>query len=151
MQEVYEVDQIMGSMGKFPNGGLCFFRKEDNKNYWEAIMKRSQMVLFLGFALTVLFYVAVIMPPTKAEAAEIVAVEGVSYNVNAALVDNLKALIGKKVYVTLDSSKNFAGNVKAVGDHLMHLEKLDGKEYFDALIKIDDIIALDTRFRNLQR
>jgi small nuclear ribonucleoprotein (snRNP)-like protein len=65
--------------------------------------------------------------------------------------DNLKALIGKKVYVTLDSGKSFAGYVKEVGDHLMHLEKLDGKDYFDALLRIENINAIDTRFRNIQR
>jgi hypothetical protein len=33
----------------------------------------------------------------------------------------------------------------------MHLEKLDGKDYFDALLRIDNISAIDTRFRDIQR
>jgi hypothetical protein len=51
------------------------------------------------------------------------------------------------VVVTLNSGKTFTGNVKDVGNHLLHLEKLEGKEYFDALIVIQDISAVDTRFR----
>ncbi len=83
--------------------------------------------------------------------AKVVAIEGVSYNVNSSMSDNLKALIGKKVYITLGSGKTLAGLVKEVGDHLIHLEKLEGKEFFDALIRIEDIEDIDTRFRNLQR
>ena len=81
----------------------------------------------------------------------IVPVEGVSYNVNASLVDNLKSLMGKKVYVTVDAGKTFIGTVKEVGEHLLHLEKLEQKDYFDALIRIDAIVAIDTRFRIYKR
>ena len=82
---------------------------------------------------------------------KVVGVEGVSYNANSSMVDNLKSLTGKKVVVTLKSGKAFTGNIKDVGNHLVHLERLEGKEYFDALIVIQDISAIDTRFRNDQR
>lgn len=78
-------------------------------------------------------------------------IPGVGYNVSSSLADNLKALVGKKVYVTLDSGQVFAGQVKAVSDQLVHVEKLEGKEYFDALIQIQHISAIDTRFRQLKR
>lgn len=77
--------------------------------------------------------------------------EGVSYNVNSSILDNLKSLVGKKVEVVLTSGKTFTGIVKEVGTHLVHLEKLEGKEYFDALIVIENISALDSRFRGEQR
>ena len=116
------------------------------------MMKRSKMVGSVGLALAILFYVTIFMLPTEAEAkSKVVALKGISYNVNSSLVDNLKSLIGKKVYVTLDSGKTFAGFVKEVGNHLMHLEKLDGKEYFDALLQIENISAIDTRFREIVR
>jgi small nuclear ribonucleoprotein (snRNP)-like protein len=116
------------------------------------MMKKSKMVGSVGLALTILFYVTIFMLPTEAEAkTKVVAIEGISYNVNSSMADNLKSLIGKKVYVTLDSGKTFAGVVKEVGNHLMHLEKLDGKDYFDALLRIENISAIDTRFRNIQR
>jgi small nuclear ribonucleoprotein (snRNP)-like protein len=77
-------------------------------------------------------------------------IEGVSYQVNASMKDNIKTLVGKKVYVHLDSGTTLSGVVKAVGNHLIHLEKLDRKDFFDALIKIDTIIAIDAQFRKYQ-
>ena len=115
-------------------------------------MKRSKMVGSVGLALTILFIITILMLPTEAVAKpKVVAIEGISYNVNSSLADNLKSLMGKKVYVTLDSGKTFSGFVKEVGNHLMHLEKLEGKDHFDALIRIENISAIDTRFRELQR
>ncbi len=83
--------------------------------------------------------------------AEVVSIEGVSYNVNSSIAANLKTLTGKKVYITLTSGNTFSGSVKEVGSHLIHLEKLEGKDFFDALIRIDAISAIDTRFRDYQR
>ena len=115
-------------------------------------MKKSKMVGFAGLALAILFTVTIFMLPAEAEAkSEVVAIEGVSYNVNSSLADNLKSLVGKKVCVSLDSGKTFIGFVKEVGNHLMHLEKLEGKDYFDALLRIENIIAIDTKFRDIQR
>ncbi len=91
------------------------------------------------------------LPVEVTAAPKLVAVEGVSYNISSSLADNLKSFTGKKVNLTLKSGKNLAGLVKGVGDHLVHLEKLQGKEYFDALIRIEDISAIDSRFRKLQR
>lgn len=116
------------------------------------MMRKSKIVGSVGFALTILFYVTILVLPMDAEAkAKVVAIEGISYNVNFSLADNLKSLIGKKVSVTLDSGKTFIGLVKEVGNHLIHLEKLDVKEHFDALIRIEDISAIDTRFRKIER
>jgi small nuclear ribonucleoprotein (snRNP)-like protein len=116
------------------------------------MMKKSRMVGSVGLVLAILLNVTIFMLPTEAKAkTKVVALEGISYNVNSSLADNLKSLVGKKVYVTLDSGKTLSGFVKEVGNHLMHLEKLDGKDYFDALIRIENISAIDTRFRNVQR
>lgn len=115
-------------------------------------MKRSKMAGSVGLSLTILFCITIFILPTGVEAkTKVVAIEGVSYNVNSSMADNLKTLVGKKVYVTLDSGKTFTGFIKEVGNHLMHLEKLDRKDYFDALIRIDNISAIDTRFRDIQR
>ena len=82
---------------------------------------------------------------------EVIAVEGATYNVNISMAENLKLFVGKNVYITLDSGKVFTGSVKEVGNHLVHLEKLVGKEYFDALIRIESINAIDSRFREIKR
>jgi len=116
------------------------------------MMKRSKMVGSVGLVFAILFYVTIFMLPTEAEAkSKIVAIEGISYNVNSSMAKNLKSLIGKRVYVTLDSGTTFSGFVKEVGKQLVHLEKLDGKDYFDALIRIENISAIDTRFRDFKR
>ena len=81
----------------------------------------------------------------------IVPVEGVNYMISSTLIDNLKSLQGKKVTLTLDSGKVLTGIVKEIGNHLIHLEKLDGKEFFDALIRTEEISAIETRFRTMQR
>ena len=95
----------------------------------------------------VLVAAMLLLPAVGQAEMKVVPVEGVGYDVGASLVDNLRTLVGKRVYVTLDSGKVFAGTVKEVGDHLLHLEKLDRKDFFDGLIRIDSIGAIDTRFR----
>jgi small nuclear ribonucleoprotein (snRNP)-like protein len=120
------------------------------KTDWRIItMKKS---IKIGASLAFLVITAMSMPSSEASAkTNVVAVSGISYNVNFSLQDNLKSLIGKKVYLTLDSGNTFAGFIKEVGDHLVHLEKLDGKSYFDALIRIENVSAIETKFRDVQR
>jgi len=83
--------------------------------------------------------------------AGLVDLPGLAYDVNTSMADNLKALTGKKIHLTLANGAALAGNVKSVSNELLHLEKLEGKEYFDALIRLADIAAIDTRFRDMQR
>lgn len=92
-----------------------------------------------------------VVPSITVAKGKVVQVEGVAFDVNASMKDNLKSLVGKRVYVSLNSGKTFSGTLKAVGKRLIHIEKLDGKDYFDALIKIDTINAIDTRFREFKR
>ena len=116
------------------------------------MMKKVKMLSSVGIVLAFVFFVALLIFPARAEAkAEMVGIEGVNYNVGSSFKDNLESFVGKKVYLTLDSGKTFAGFVKKVGEHLIHLEKLDGKEFFDALIRIEHISTIDTRFRDFQR
>lgn len=114
-------------------------------------MRKLKIAGSVGIALALMFFVAgLTLPAGAAAAAQVTAVEGMMYNVGASLQDNLKSLVGKKVYVTLDSGKTFAGFVKEVGNNFVHLEKLDGKDFFDALIRIEDISAIDAKFRDFQ-
>lgn len=116
-------------------------------------MKKSKLADSLGLVLSTLICMAILIFLTEGAQAKsnVVAVEGIKYNINSSMTDNLRTLISKKVCVTLDSGKTFAGVVKEVGNHLIHLEKLDGKEYFDALIRIENISGIDTMFRKIQR
>lgn len=117
------------------------------------MVKKMKGINFLArVALVILFCGTLLAVPADADAIQkIVAIEGAKYNVSASFADNLKSFVGKKVSVTLNSGKSFVGFVKEVGNHLVHLEKLDGKEYFDALIRIESISAIDASFRKIQR
>jgi hypothetical protein len=114
--------------------------------------KKAKILGSLGIAIAVLFSTVLFTLPKEAVAKpKVVAIEGMSYNVNSSLADNLKSLVGKRVSVTIVSGKTLSGFVKEVGIHLIHLEKLEGKEYFDALIRIENISAIEAMFRKSQR
>jgi small nuclear ribonucleoprotein (snRNP)-like protein len=105
-------------------------------------MNLSKMVVAACFC-SILF----ILPHAAIAKSKPTPIEGVGYQVTASMKDNIKPLVGKKVYIHLDSGTTLSGYIKEVGDHLIHLEKLDRKDFFDALIKIDHIIAIDAQFR----
>ena len=114
--------------------------------------KKAKILSSLGMAIAVLFSTVLFTLPKEAAAKpKVVAIEGMSYNVNSSLADNLRSMVGKKVSVTIVSGKTLSGFVKEVGIHLIHLEKLEGKEYFDALIRIENISAVEAMFRKSQR
>lgn len=115
-------------------------------------MKKARILSALGITITILTVTVFIISPQESMAkSQVVDIEGMSYNVNSSLTDNLKSLVGKKVSITIDSGKTLSGLVKEVGNHLIHLEKLQGKEYFDALIRIENISAIESMFRKHQR
>lgn len=114
--------------------------------------KKAKILGSLGITIVVLFSTVFFTLPKEVVAKpKVVAIEGMSYNVNSSLADNLKSLVGKKVSVTIVSGKTLSGFVKEVGIHLIHLEKLEGKDYFDALIRIENISAIEAMFRSHQR
>jgi hypothetical protein len=109
---------------------------------------KRKMTNGLVIILAIHFIISCLALPSGAEAKmKIEPIEGMSYSTDASLADNLKSLVGKKITVTLISGSSFTGNVKTVGTHLVHLEKLVGKEFYDALIRIENIEAIDARFR----
>ena len=55
---------------------------------------------------------------------------------------------GKRVSVTLDSGAVFEGILTKVGDHLVHISRLRGKEYFDAMIRVDKISSVVIRAKS---
>ena len=55
---------------------------------------------------------------------------------------------GKRVSVTLDSGTAYEGILTKVGDHLVHISRLTGKEYFDVLIRIEKISGLVVRTKS---
>ncbi len=109
-------------------------------------MKKVKKVGSVGLVLVILFSAMFVTSSAKA-VAQVVAQEGVKFEVSQSMRDNLKTFIGKNLYISLKSGKTYQGILKSVGDHLIHLEKVSERNFFDALIRIDDISAIEVQFR----
>jgi small nuclear ribonucleoprotein (snRNP)-like protein len=76
--------------------------------------------------------------------------EGAAFDVAFSMKDNLKVLMGKDVYVHLRGGKTLQGFIKSVGDNMIHLEKLANRDFYDALVRIEDISAIEVKFRDMK-
>ena len=61
--------------------------------------------------------------------------------------DVLRARQGKTVTVLLRSGKEYGGTVAEVRGQSVVLKNLSGKEFYDALIRLDDVSAVEIRNR----
>jgi len=98
--------------------------------------------LVAGFVLMALLLGNLVLAPQAAQAAA-----GVQFNTAVTLTDNLVALKGKTVTVYLSSGQTITGVVKEVQNNILYLEKLSQKEFYDALIRVDLIAAIEARAR----
>jgi hypothetical protein len=55
--------------------------------------------------------------------------------------------IGSRVAVRTDAGETLEGTIVKVGDHLLHLSKISGKDFYDAVIRIDRITSIVMRVR----
>jgi hypothetical protein len=56
--------------------------------------------------------------------------------------DVLTEYLGKRVIVRMDSGENIEGTVGRVGVTLVHISKISGKDFYDAVVRIDRISAV---------
>jgi hypothetical protein len=65
--------------------------------------------------------------------------------------DTVKSLLerhmGRPVRVRLQSGEEMGGTVTKVGEHVVQLSELAGREFFDAVIRLDSIRAVILRTR----
>jgi hypothetical protein len=114
------------------------------------IMKKRIAYFFvLGFGVTVCWGVS-FLAPVQSHARSVVPIEEAKFDTSLSLIDNLKSYIGKDVFVHLKSGQTLQGYVKSVGNNLIHLEKLAGKDFYDALIRIEEINAIEAKFREMK-
>jgi len=66
---------------------------------------------------------------------------------SAAIKDILAENVGKRVGIKLNSNEELEGTVTKVGDSLVHLSRLSGKDFYDAVVLIDRISAISMRVR----
>jgi hypothetical protein len=107
-------------------------------------VQRKNLIIACSVFL-LLFAVAVLAPSQSACAAE--AKDPVQLNAAMSLTDNLSALTGKSVTIHFAGGQSMTGIVKEVKNGILHLEKLSQKEFYDGLVSIDKIAAMETRVR----
>ncbi len=112
-------------------------------------MESLQMKRIIPAALIILIALSAVsvLMVKSAPAGEPEKAEAVQLNVNFSLADNLAALKGQTVTVTMTAGQPLSGTVKEVKNGLLHLEKLVGKEFYDALVVIGDIAVVEIRVR----
>lgn len=103
--------------------------------------------LATGFVLMALLLVNLFVTLQAAQAAAVDPKEYAQLNAAIPLADNLMAMKGKAVAVSLSSGQTMTGVVKEVQNNLLHLEKLSQKEFYDALIRVDQIVAIEVHAR----
>lgn len=72
------------------------------------------------------------------------------FNSSYGIKEFLSANTGKRVTIKTDSGEALEGTVAKVGDHLLHIEKLSGKDFYDAVVRIDKISTVTIRVRGPQ-
>jgi len=69
------------------------------------------------------------------------------FDTGASVQGNLQRYMGERVLVRLVSGGDLEGTVEDVGSDVVHLSRLAGRDFYDALIRIDHIGGLVVRAR----
>ncbi|MGA2731934.1 MAG: hypothetical protein ABSG35_04895 [Syntrophobacteraceae bacterium] len=104
-------------------------------------------IMVTVIALLMIFGVNSFIAPRSFSASEEGIKEAAGFDVNTSMMENLAALKGKSVTLTLSSGQTITGIVSDVKGNLLHLAKLSQKEFYDALVAIDHITAIETKVR----
>ena len=71
-----------------------------------------------------------------------VAQEKPGFNPSMSLKDNLASNIGKRVSLMISAGESVEGTIEKVDDHFVLIAKLSGKDFYDALVRIDEVKAV---------
>jgi hypothetical protein len=104
-------------------------------------------ILVVIIALIVIFGINPFVVPQSFSASEEGIKEAAGFNVNTSMMENLAGLKGKSVTLTLSSGQTISGIVSDVKGNLLHLAKISQKEFYDALVAIDHITAIEMKVR----
>jgi hypothetical protein len=104
----------------------------------------------MALAMALIIATPVFVNQSAAEAKKPTPVEGAKFDTAFPLEENLNTFMGKDVHLLLRSGQTIQGYVKAVGDHFVHLERLAGRDFYDALVRLEEISAVEARFREMK-
>ena len=110
-------------------------------------MPKASWTIAFGKAIRLLVTAALIpslLSPTFASAEE----QALTVQGAQSMRDSLKAKGGSKVVLQLIGGQEVSGKIVEVGDQTVHLSELTGKEFYDALVRLDHISALVIRVRD---
>lgn len=68
--------------------------------------------------------------------------EKTDFNAYIGIRENLLLNVGKRVAVRITAGDSIEGTITKVGDHAVQLSRLSGREYSDAIVRIDRIEAI---------
>jgi len=105
---------------------------------------KGKHALVIIVALTIIFGFNLLISATNVPAAE---TEAAQFNVNTSMMENLVVLKGKSVTLYLVSGQTITGVVDDVKGNLLHLGKISQKDFYDALVAIDRISAIEMKVR----
>ena len=96
----------------------------------------------LSFVLVFLLFAAITAHASSAEEQSV-------FDATHTMRDNLKQLqaSGKAAELVLKNGKSYAGKLATVGDNAVVVTEISGREFYDALILIDEIAAIEARVR----
>lgn len=55
--------------------------------------------------------------------------------------------VGKRVIIQMAAGEQLHGTVVSVGDNLVHIAKVEGRDFYDAIIRLDHISAVQVMVR----
>lgn len=119
-----------------------------NMTEGEANMKKEMKVLIVALIVGVMISVALFITVPEVHAgSKVVNVEGALFSINDTMAENIVRFKGKPVIVTLSSGEQINGVVVDANGKFLHLTKLDRADFLDALIKMEQVIAVKAQFR----
>jgi hypothetical protein len=92
-----------------------------------------------SFFVAAVFAAVLSLQPVAAGAVDL------KFNSSDTLQANLGRNVGKKAELVLISGKSVTGTIKEVGSASVYLTALEGKEFFDSLVRNDQIAAVVLR------
>jgi hypothetical protein len=115
--------------------------------YREGTMKTRYTINRLSLGVLFLGVLLLCVTPSMSLAQE----EFVQNKGSVILAEELEKLKGGWVSLTLNSGVTLSGIVMKVDKGMIHLSKIQGKEYYEALIRLDDISVIGARFRSKKK
>jgi hypothetical protein len=118
------------------------FHAQEITDKEDSTMKMKSKRTFLSVTLSLICLFAFTAADVRAEEG------GFKLKSGATVRDILTDQVGKRVAVRIDSGEEIEGTVTNVGDGLVQISRLTGRDFFDAVVRIDRISSVRMRVRD---